>query len=197
MPIGIHPAGLINHGVLLKELSKTVDVKLKVPKVFCVWGSRERTIFNSRNDRVEAAEFSKKSPVCDFYEPMPTDKFYKTMASYRFMLSPFGNTYDTYKTFEALATKTIPIILKAPYAEAYQGLPVVVVDSWDEVTAENLEKWWKELSPKMKNCDKYTSSEFWWQKIQREVDKINGWPSTLGRHLGRFKSSFFSLFQQP
>ena len=42
---------------------------------------------------------------------------------------------------EALILKTIPIVLRSPLDPIYEGLPVAIVDDWDEITPERMRAW--------------------------------------------------------
>ena len=54
-----------------------------------------------------------------------------------FVASPFGQGMDCHRTWEALCLGAIPIV-KAPHFSAmFSGLPVLIVNSWSDVT-ENL-----------------------------------------------------------
>ena len=66
---------------------------------------------------------------------------YGILASSHFVLSPRGNGLDCFRTWEALALGTIPIVKKSgPFDAIYEGLPVLLVDRWEDVTLELLER---------------------------------------------------------
>eukprot|EP00796_Vickermania_ingenoplastis_P012786 gene12786-biopygen9378 len=99
---------------------------------------------------------------------------------YNFMMSPTGNGYDCFRTYEALSLGLIPILLDpnntqlvyfrgnedgkdyyqglpqntlvdiSKLKEVFEDLPVVIIQDMSEVTAENLEKWRGEIHAKMK-----------------------------------------------
>ena len=55
------------------------------------------------------------------------------------------------KFLEAVLLMTIPITMRYEAFNDLQvyGMPIVLVDSWAEVTPQNLDKWWVELSPRL------------------------------------------------
>lgn len=56
-----------------------------------------------------------------------------------FVLSPPGQGWDCYRTYEAIAMGAIPIVRRqVPLSNVVNGLPVVLVDDWREVTPERL-----------------------------------------------------------
>ncbi len=79
-------------------------------------------------------------------------EYYAELAKYRFLAAPRGQAIQSSKYFEALLLMTIPIV-RGPWQCFYDlksyGLPIVIVESWDEITEANLERWWAELSPRL------------------------------------------------
>ena len=66
-------------------------------------------------------------------KPVPRTLVWKFMAKHAFVLSPFGNGLDCHRTWEALALGAIPIIRGRHFAALFEGLPVLMVDSWADV----------------------------------------------------------------
>ncbi len=66
--------------------------------------------------------------------------YLREMATYRFVASPLGNGIDCHRTWEALAVGTIPIVQSSSINELYNGLPVIIIDDWSQVTPAFLEK---------------------------------------------------------
>jgi hypothetical protein len=84
-----------------------------------------------------------------------------------FVLSPRGNGLDCYRTWEALLIGTIPICLRSTLDPLYDGLPVLLVASWDDVTQELLLKKYKEFT---NNKDMYNHermfAQYWIDTIK-------------------------------
>mmetsp|Transcript_80916 Transcript_80916/g.245517 ORF Transcript_80916/g.245517 Transcript_80916/m.245517 type:complete len:101 (+) Transcript_80916:1007-1309(+) len=98
------------------------------------------------------------------------------MASYRFILSPLGNGISSTKTCEALLVLTVPIVQRGGYPLhddlAGYGFPIVIVDSWQEVTRGNLALWWEKLSPRLKSFrDNCITTEAYWRLITGQVTR--------------------------
>ena len=49
-----------------------------------------------------------------------------------------GNGIDCLRTWEALAMGAVPIVLNSELAPLYEGMPVMVVSDWSEVTEERM-----------------------------------------------------------
>ena len=58
------------------------------------------------------------------------------MIKYRFIISPHGNGLDCHRTWEALALGCYPIIKSSPLDCMFEGLPVIIVNNWNEVTPD-------------------------------------------------------------
>lgn len=82
--------------------------------------------------------------------------FLKAAATVPFILCPHGGGIDpSPKAWESIFLGTIPIIKMSPYIfDSYSQLPVVFVDSWDEIfnvtdieLTQKLTSWIDELGP--------------------------------------------------
>ena len=74
--------------------------------------------------------------LCSFSKvDMPT--FYRMISSSRFVLSPHGSGLDCYRTYEALYFGSYPVVRTSSLDEMFSDLPVLIVNSWSDVT-ENL-----------------------------------------------------------
>jgi hypothetical protein len=58
---------------------------------------------------------------------------------YAFVASPFGYGIDCHRTWEALALGCIPIIKRSGLATLFDGMPVLVVNEWKDITEELLQ----------------------------------------------------------
>lgn len=107
--------------------------------------------------------------------------YLQEMAQCKFVLSPRGLGPDCYRTWEALLVGSIPIVRRCVYEysknvkrksrcyrsqldELYAGLPVLQIDSWDEITEEFLNKKYAEITSKQYSIAPLYM-EYWWAKI--------------------------------
>jgi hypothetical protein len=58
-----------------------------------------------------------------------------------FEASPRGNSIDCHRAWEALFLRSIPIVKTSSLDPMYEGLPVVIVKEWDEITLEAMQGW--------------------------------------------------------
>ena len=76
-----------------------------------------------------------------FNENSNFEGYIKELSSYKFCLSPPGRGVDTHRTWEALALGCYPIIKSSPLDCMFEGLPVIIVNNWNEVTPDFLDKY--------------------------------------------------------
>jgi len=89
--------------------------------------------FYGINGSLVETERERKSP----------SQLYALRSEYAFVLSPFGGGLDCYRMWEALAFGHIVITLESPLDALYQGLPVVSVKEWGEITESKLKEWYE------------------------------------------------------
>lgn len=72
---------------------------------------------------------------------MRRSQLWQKKGEYAFSISPHGNGLDCHRTWEDLILGCIVIVKTSPLDKLYEGLPVVIVNDWSEVTRENLNDW--------------------------------------------------------
>jgi len=91
------------------------------------------------------------------------ESFVEDLAASKFVLSPRGNGLDTHRLWETLHAGSFPIVKTSSLDTLYEGLPVVIVQDWSEVTEEFLHRKYEELINKKFPLDKlYTDYWFRW-----------------------------------
>ena len=95
-------------------------------------------LINSQ-DRKDALNQVPKKLV--FYEPNKLRRLHSwiNMINYRFVLSPHGNGLDCHRTWEALILGCIPIVRTSALDPMYDGLPVLIVKNWSDITQDLLD----------------------------------------------------------
>ena len=74
--------------------------------------------------------------------------FIKEMSSHKFVISPPGMGWETMRTWEALYCKTIPIIQKCKANEVFEGLPVLYVNNYKDISENMLNSVFEEFTNK-------------------------------------------------
>lgn len=107
--------------------------------------------------------------------------FWMSLANHSFSISPPGAGMDCHRTWEILALKTVPIVLKTSlYPLLYEGLPVVVVDKWEEMFAPGaLEKFKREIMSKFgedpfdrPDVKEKLTTRYWVDRIQSDLAQL-------------------------
>ena len=103
--------------------------------------------------------------------------YYKKLQSYKFVAAPRGNGVDTHRVWEALLFGVIPIVRRNPVVEHFQkmGLPVLIIDTWDEIkkmTPEYLSKYYQETMRVCSPTKDNLLSWAYWQGIIRAPESM-------------------------
>lgn len=109
---------------------------------------RDRQSHKRRRARQEALDVLKDKPFT-LLEPRqaPRNVVWRRYGQAAFEASPHGNGLDCHRTWEALLLKTIPIVKTSTLDPLYEGLPVAIVDDWNEVSPERLRAWVERFAP--------------------------------------------------
>jgi hypothetical protein len=68
-------------------------------------------------------------------------ELWREKTRYAFVVSPHGNGLDCHRTWESLVLGNIVIVKRSSLDPLYEGLPVVIVDDWQQITHDNLKLW--------------------------------------------------------
>jgi len=106
--------------------------------------------------------------LIDFSDWMRRSSLWLTKGQYAFSISPHGNGLDCHRTWEDLVLGCIVIVKTSPLDKMYKGLPVVIVNDWDEITPENLEIWLEQYKDAFTNpaYRKKLTLQYWLKQIK-------------------------------
>ena len=92
-------------------------------------------------DRKDAYDNINKNLI--YYEPFKLSRIqsWKKMIEYKYVISPLGNGLDCHRTWEAIILGCIPIVKKSGLDSMYEGLPVLIVNDWSDVTQDLLDNY--------------------------------------------------------
>jgi hypothetical protein len=90
---------------------------------------------------------------------------------YAFVVSPHGHGLDCHRTWESLALGNIPIVKHSSLDQLYDGLPVVMVDAWDEISATTLRAWHEEHHASFDRAEvqERLTNRYWIAEVRRAV----------------------------
>jgi len=106
----------------------------------------------------------KDQPFCMVSGAKDFGSYLLDIAHSKFVLSPRGNGLDCHRTWESLYMGAIPILISSSIDPLFQGLPVVVINDWSEVTKEFLEAKWEEISKTKYHLDRMYA-DYWFKLI--------------------------------
>jgi hypothetical protein len=98
-------------------------------------------------------------------------EYFKQLKTHRFLANPAGNGLDSHSTWEALLAGCIPINPHSPLDPLYEGLPVWLVNDWEEVTDDTIRSKANEMGKIMYDWSA-AFSDGWEKKIYKGLSTI-------------------------
>jgi hypothetical protein len=112
-----------------------------------------------RGDRQEAiAQIPREVMMYDTFRNR--EDSWRAQINYAFVVSPRGGGYDCHRTWEALLLGCIPIVKQSGLDPVYDGLPVLIVHKWSDITPELLENTLRDFATRQFNYEKLQIS-YW------------------------------------
>lgn len=99
-------------------------------------------------------------------EPKAFQEYLADLCRSVFVISPAGAGLDCHRTWEALYMGCYPIVLRSTLHPLYRQLPVLMVDSWEEVTEALLQKKKEEFKKRAWNLERLYMP-YWLEKVTR------------------------------
>ena len=109
-------------------------------KVYCNFLQSIRGKYGEK-DRKDALEQIPKDLLIIEDQTIPRNDTWKRMSENAFVASPHGNGLDCHRTWEAIILGCIPIVKKSGLDPMYEGLPVLIVNDWSDITQELLDNY--------------------------------------------------------
>lgn len=120
-------------------------------------------------DRLEARDQLASLPFAHFPESrMKQLECWRAHEDFAFEASPRGSGLDCFRTWEALFLDTIPIVKTSPLDALYrrEGFPVVIVESWREITPAALARWRDDLAGRFTDdMRRRLTNDYWLGRI--------------------------------
>ncbi len=121
---------------------------------------------NDVPERKIVFELFKDKPYCKNYSRMiPYGEYLLNLQRSKFGLSTRGWGLDCQRTWEILYMGAIPIVKSSASDEMFEGLPVLIVNEWEEITEEFLIDAYEKISSKNGNLDKL-NIDYWLKLIE-------------------------------
>jgi hypothetical protein len=93
------------------------------------------------------------------------DGYIDNVYRHKFVISPEGSGIDCHRTWESLYMDTIPVLKRHVNLSYYEDLPICLVNQWDEITEEFLNKEYERIMSSEWNLDKLYF-EWWEQRVK-------------------------------
>lgn len=119
----------------------------------------------NREERQKVYNLFKPMSWVTTYDKTTYEQFYKLLASYKFVFNPMGNCFDNHRMWEAFYLGCIPITKRSVMTSFYEDLPMVIIDSWEQVTQEFLLEEYNRIQNTVWNLDKLWFP-YWVTKIK-------------------------------
>lgn len=157
IPIGIE------NDFWLKDKKRIMESKLKNPKkyrslVYCNHNIKTNT--QKRQKPYEVLRGAKYATVHVGANGTGFDNYIDNVYNHPFVVCPEGNGIDTHRIWECLYMNTFPIVLRNINNSFYTDLPILFLDSWEEMNEKFLFDSFMEMSRKEWNMDKL-NFEYW------------------------------------
>jgi len=103
-------------------------------------------------------------------------ELWREKTRYAFVVSPHGNGLDCHRTWESLVLGNIVIVKRSSLDPLYQGLPVVIVDDWREITAQNLSVWHAQHAAAFERAEvqERLTNRYWIERMRRITRERSG-----------------------
>lgn len=131
IPIGLENIYYYNNGII--KYFNNITKKCINKKNQILFGFSTNT---NMSERTNAFEIAKKCDVCKEIGYKLNSWYYLNLLNnYKFIISPPGNGLDCHRTWEAIYLKVIPIVKRSVATEYFYsiGMPLLIVDSWEEI----------------------------------------------------------------
>lgn len=164
------PLGLANRNWPHGDIGIVASVQQTViPKTIGLY--MNFSVYNNKSVRTPVYDLFKTKSYCTISGRKNYRDYLIDLAQSKFVISPPGIGIDCYRTWEALYVGSYPIVLTSTIDALFEGLPVVIVKNWEEVTPEFLDKKWKELNQGTYHFERIYA-DFWLKQIDaKKIEK--------------------------
>ncbi len=157
------------YGYFVKSIKKHPPIKKN--RVFFYFNVSTNPI-----ERIPAKKYFSEHPCMDTVPQMLSQRYHlKTLCKYKFVVSPPGNAIESCRTWDALYMKTIPIVKNFVSMKYFEkiGLPIWIVNDWEELNGYTEEKFAQKYEFLTKNANwDPLHMDFWINMIKEDQNRV-------------------------
>lgn len=138
------------------------------PLVVCDWIGH-----STYGDREEARRGIPENARFVPTRRLPRHELWQEYAKYAFVASPSGVGMDCHRTWEAITLGCVPIVKRSSLTPLFEGMPVLVIESWDQLTAEYLQQQQQNFAAQKFDYSKILLT-YWRDRINNDIQGQSG-----------------------
>lgn len=160
------PIGIANEKWPHGNKQELLDViNTEIPKTeLCYSNFDLKTNFKRRSEIFEIIKNKKFINIEEHSQPFKS--YLKKLKSYKYVISPPGNSIDCHRIWEAIYIGVIPIVEKHIAMDYFQDLPILFVDNFNDITSDILTDLYPTIKIKYINKAQFTN----YKKIIKNYD---------------------------
>jgi hypothetical protein len=113
----------------------------------------------SKLQKIYTNDASRVTSLC--LNHVSEDEMFSITSNSKFVISPHGKGLDCHRTWESLYLGSYVIVKTSTLDEMYKDLPVLIVNSWEDITVELLDATYFKFSTTKYNYDKLRTSHWY------------------------------------
>lgn len=163
-----------------KDYYLNLVTKREFPKTHLLYMNYFPRRYGNRDKIVKLFE---NAPYCfsrnrsgEEFVAIKRSQYFDELASSHFVISPIGYEIDCVRNWEAFPLQCVPIVEHTFLDPLYEGLPIVFVDNYEQVTQEFLEEKIRELAQMSFRPEKAFFS-YWEKQIKEAQTQIRSDPT--------------------
>lgn len=188
IPIGLENLWRATHGEKLAFYRQRISRRTRSPRIMATF-----SMTTNADERQRAHRELLGSPTVDFFPRVTPSSHRRLLRQYAFVASPPGNGWDTHRTWEAIYSRCVPIVLRSYFSEFFfeLGAPMWIVDSYGDIAnlgETELSGQYADLEPRFDNdliwFEFWKSQIFDAQRRSQKLAQVFQLPSSASGHAG-------------
>jgi hypothetical protein len=119
---------------------------------------------STHSGRQQVENFFSNKPWCVKSKRKPYKDYLEDLTRCKFVISPAGTGLDCFRTWEVLLMGATPVMLHSTLDPLFEGLPVLLVNNWSEVTEEFLKAAYERMKTQTFKMERMFA-DYWLKKI--------------------------------